>query len=136
MVLVPISWAVTLAGTPGFLFNAYLQGPAPQEYDGFKIAAVVDFAVWFAALWGFQKLWAQLRAEIPEQRHASPAVGALLSALPLSFYLAVEAAMVLNRGRLPDSGFFFLAAIVMSLAVCAVAISGLFALAVKCWRRS
>jgi hypothetical protein len=124
---------VTLAVTPGFLVNWYLQGPAPQEYDSFKIAAVVDFAVWFASLWGFQNLWTQLRTEIQEQRHTSPVFGALLSALPFSFYVVIGAEMILNRGMALDSGFLFLAANCGSLAACTVAICGLFPLAVKCW---
>jgi hypothetical protein len=98
-VLAPISRAWARLLTPGFLIADKV--PEPQRLSLglisaiMEIAAVVDFAIWFAALWGVQDLWFHLREELEERASAvgsnlprDPAIlpGATLVALPLSIY--------------------------------------------------
>jgi hypothetical protein len=144
IVLVAISWAVTFAATPGGAVVAYLVSPRDSGFDGIKIAAVVDFTVWCAALWGVQTLWAQLHEQRLERGvdrvgrircDVSTVVSAMLCSLPFSFYVVFVADMFLNRGRLPDSGFLFTGAVTLSLAACVIAVLGLFAAAVQFWPR-
>jgi hypothetical protein len=144
MVLVPISWALTFAATPGGAVVAYMVSPRDSGFDGIKVAAVVDFTVWCAALWGVQTLWAQLHKQRlergvdrvgPIRCDVSTVVSAVLCSLPFSFYVVFVADIFLNRGRLPDSGFLFTGAITLSLATCVIAVLGLFAVAVQFWPR-
>jgi hypothetical protein len=145
IVLVPISWAMTFAATPGGAFVAYTVSPRDDGFGGIEIAAILDFTVWFAALWGVQTLWAQLHEQVQERGidrlvpirpDASTLIGALLCSIPFAFYVVFVADIFLNRGRLPDSGLLFVGAVALSLAGCAIAVLGLFAAAVQFWPRS
>jgi hypothetical protein len=145
IMLVPISWAVTFAATPGGAFVAYTVSPRDSGLGGITIAAILDFTVWFAALWGVQTLWAHLHKQVRERglervgplRHdAGTLISALLCSIPFAFYVVFVADIILNRGRLPDSGLLFTGAVALSLAGCAIAVLGLFAAAVQFWPRS
>jgi hypothetical protein len=99
-VLVPISWSLAQLGTPGFLLAHKVFEAEPPSLGhlntDIEVAAAVDFAIWFAALWGAQDLWLRLREELEERdsavrsnRPRDPAilVGSTLVALPSSIYL-------------------------------------------------
>jgi hypothetical protein len=72
LLLVPVSWAIFLSvtpiATPGFAVAHWVisaQAPSFLGYlsEGFEIAAIVDFVVWFGFVWGVQNLWTQLRED-------------------------------------------------------------------------
>src|SRR3984885_15487795 len=114
LLLVPVSWAIFLSvtiPTPGFAVAHWVISAQPASFlgylgEGLEIAAIVDFVVWFGLLWGVQNLWTQ----IGEERQAGgitmhwpnplrkPAVwgGALLCAVPLSYYAVLAAAISLK----------------------------------------
>ena len=148
VLLVFISWALTRFVTPG-VEVAHLVLPETSSWlpaERIEIAAIADFALWFAFVWSVQNLFAQLRTEVEGQgktrywmnplRHASTLINAILCALPFSYYVVFGVSMFLNRGRRPESALSFVGAIALSLAVCASAICGVFASAVRFWPRS
>jgi len=112
--------------------------------EGIEIASVVDFVTWFAALWGFQNLWAHLHTEVSEHgivkhwtnpfRRASTLINATLCAFPFSYY-AVLCEKLLTRGRMPEAVLSLMEAIAPSLAMCALVVCVLYASAVRFWPR-
>jgi hypothetical protein len=57
--LVPLFWALTKFGTPGCIAAAIVISMRPPSFLGnadlaLMVAAIVDFVVWFAAIWGLQ----------------------------------------------------------------------------------
>jgi hypothetical protein len=141
--LVPISWALTQFATPGVVV-AQLVSPETADWistERIEIAAITDFAVWFAFIWSAENLWARFHAEVKEQsgtrdwvnplRRGSTLVSAILCALPFSYYVVLGLSELLDRSRPLESAAFFTASAIVSLAVCTTAVSGLFAFAVR-----
>jgi hypothetical protein len=151
MLLVPISWALTLFTTFGYA--ALLVVRSKQQFsssmlgnlnEGIEISATVDFIVWFAALWGVQKLWACFRRENqvqgatsywPNPRNTSIWAGVALCALPFSYYLLLGLARVM-LGGISWSQFSFIVDASVILTLCAAAIWVSLALAVRLSQRS
>jgi hypothetical protein len=151
LLLVPVSWAIFLSVTPNAtpgLAVAHLAASAQPSAlldlnEGFEIAAIVDFVVWFGFVWGVQNLWTQLR----EERHAGGItglwpnplrkpgiwVGAPLCAVPLSYYAVLAAVISLKLNTLRWSELFFVVSLTLSFAVCFTAICGLYAVVVRYW---
>jgi hypothetical protein len=108
-----------------------------------KIAFAADCVVWFAMTWGTRGLWTQFRKDVREHsgkrqwvnplRDAATLCNSTLCALPLSYYLVRGMVMLFDNGRMPKSDFWFIVAMAMGLAACALVICGLFAVAVRCW---
>jgi hypothetical protein len=101
-----------------------------------------DFLTWFAALWGIQNLWQQFRTALQDRdtnlwpnHPGRPHIWgiAALVVLPFSFYPALVATLVFNRGRLPVSYLSFMAIMAVSVFLCAATIRGLFLLSLKLW---
>jgi hypothetical protein len=156
LLLVFIAWAVTWGVTLGTevmrreLFAQSLpMGFGPPTFLGmsepFKVSALLDFMLWFAVVWGVQNLWIELHETVQEDktkpwlnpmRRLSTPINAMLGSLPFSYYVVLGVAMVVNRGRLPESDSVFAGEIALSLAVCAAAVCALFALAVRFLPRS
>ena len=145
-VLVFFSWVLTFFVTPGSRLANRVVSAHPSDFLGdlneaVTIAAVVDFAVWFAALWGFQGLLSELRRMVRDQGasgeqsnslwHSSAPRYAALCAVPLSFYVVIGMSRLWNRGGLLESDLRFATAIAFSLAACTTAICGLFVLAIR-----
>ena len=143
--LVPISWSLARLVTPGFFVADKVLEAQPPSLGGIsisiEIAAVVDFAIWLAAVWGAQDLWRSLREElegresaIRSNRRRDPAIllGATLAALPFSIYFMLGFALF-SSGRLPEWKLASLGATGMCLFAFSVVVQVLFALAVKFW---
>jgi hypothetical protein len=154
LLLVPVSWAIFLSitpfATPGFTV-AHWVATRPPSFVGdlnatFEIAAIVDFAVWFGLVWGVQNLCTQLG----EERQASgitrhwrdplrgPGVwfGALLCAIPLSYYAVLGVAVLVKLNTLRRPELFLVVSLTLSFAVCFAAICGLYAVAARYWPKS
>jgi hypothetical protein len=147
-VMVFALWTVTPSVTPGFEI-AYQLSPnkvswIPSEHVA--SAAIVDFFVWFIALWGVHDLWDRVRMEAQVQgitrhwanplRDFSTLFDAILCALPFPYYVVLSIAMLVNRGKLPGSTPALAAAIALSLIACSAVVCMLFAIAVRFWPRS
>jgi hypothetical protein len=110
----------------------------------FEVAATVDFIVWFAGIWGIQKLWAQFHGDTQvtstshwsNPRSASTWAGVALITLPFSYYLLLGAALLVNHGSMPEATFYFIASVALCLTLGAVAIYGSFALTARFWPTS
>jgi hypothetical protein len=108
--------------------------------EGTEIAAVVDFAVWFAGLWGAMSIWAQARMELAERdtighwsnplRLSRLLVSTTLCAVPFSYYALLGVMVLWNHSRLPESATVFAGSMVLSLAACSAVIDALYALVV------
>jgi hypothetical protein len=154
LLLVPVSWAILLSVTivtPGFAVAHWVISAQPASYlghlgEGLEIAAIVDFVVWFGLLWGVQNLWTQLG----EERQASGITrhwpnplrrsgvwgGALLCAVPLSYYSVLAAAISVKLNTLRRPELFLVVSLTLGFAVCFTAICGLYAVAVRYWPKS
>lgn len=66
-------------------------------------------------------------------KHSETLVSSILCALPFSFYGMIGAVALFRHSMLPGSALYFLALMVLSLAVCTIAVWGLFVLVVKLW---
>jgi hypothetical protein len=146
LLLVPVLWAIFLFATPGFAVAHWVISAQPPSFlgylsEGFEIAAIVDFAVWFGLLWGVQNLCTQLGEERQASgttrhwpnllRRSGVWVGALLCAVPLSYYAVLLAAISLKLNTLRWSELFLVVFLTLSFAVCFAAICGLYAVAVR-----
>ena len=145
--LVPISWALTLFVTPGSAVVHFWLSTQPSSFlghlnEGVAIAAAVDFAVWFGSLWGAYGLWIRLRSEMRDPNttgnSCSPSslnVGTLgrvtLFAVPFSYYLLLGGMVLWNHSRLPEPAALFLVAMVLSVVICGVAVTGVYTLVLK-----
>lgn len=144
--LVPISWALTLFVTLGFAVVHFWLSTQPPSFvghlnEGVGIAAGVDFAVWFAGLWGASSLWTHIRTEMPggdaTGRRSNPLrrprllASTTLCALPFSYYALLGMVALWNHSRLPESALIFAALMALSLAVFSAAIGALYVLAAK-----
>jgi hypothetical protein len=108
-----------------------------------KVAFAADCVAWFAMTWGTQGLWAQFRKDVREHsgkrqwvnplRNVATLYNSTLCALPFSYYVVRGMVMLPNSGRMPKSDFWFIAAMAVGLAACALAICGLFAVAIRFW---
>jgi hypothetical protein len=152
VVLVPVYWLTTQFVTPGVVIANRIVASQPEKgglgylEEGLTIGLVVDFAVWFAALWAGLNLWTEFIGELQEQgatrhcmnplQHTRSLVQAALCALPLSFYSVIGVAKIFNRKRLIESWLGFLSTVSLSLALCTAGICGLFVIAVRFWPRS
>ena len=148
-VLVPIYWLTAQFLTPGAVIANRIVASQPERggledvSEGINIALLVDFAVWFAALWAGLNLWTEFTRELQEQgagkrwinplRQTRSVVEAALCALPLSFYLVVVARI--SKGAKIPSRIWFLSTISLSLTLCTAGICGLFVIAVRFWPR-
>jgi hypothetical protein len=154
LLLVPVSWAILLSvtiPTPGFAVAHWVISAQPASFlgylgEGFEIAAIVDFVVWFGLLWGVQNLWTQLGEERQAggiTRHwlnplRKPAVwgGALLCAVPLSYYAVLAAAISVKLNTLRRPELFLVVSLTLNFALCFAAICGLYAVAARYWPKS
>jgi hypothetical protein len=108
-----------------------------------EIAFAADCVAWFAMTWGTQSLWTQFRKDVREHsgkrrwvsplRNVATLYNSTLCALPFSYYVVRGTVMLFNRGRMPKSDFWFIVAMAMGLAACALTICGLSAVAVRLW---
>jgi hypothetical protein len=150
LLLVPASWAILLSvtpiATPGLAVAHLVASAQPSALldlnEGFEIAAIVDFVVWFGFVWGVQNLWTELREERQATgirrywpnpvRRSGVWGGALLGAVPLSYYgvLGVAISLKINTLRRPEL-FLVVLSLTLSFAVCFAAICGLYAVAVR-----
>jgi len=133
-------------GTPGRLLAGYIVQPGETIKDlgaVLSTALAIDSALCCGVMLGIavlKRLWGQLQNEVQEQRsvrsnwtssqRTSATVGSALCALPLSYYPVLALAVLLNRGRLPESTWPLIGAFGVSFAACVAAIYGLFAIAV------
>jgi hypothetical protein len=154
LLLVPVSWAIFLSvtpvATPGLAVAHLVASAQPSALldlnEGFEIAAIVDFVVWFGFVWGVQNLCTQLG----EERQASGItkhwrdplrgpgvwVGALLCAIPLSYYAVLGVAVLVKLNTLRRPELFLVVSLTLSFAVCFAAICGLYAVSARYWPKS
>jgi hypothetical protein len=148
LLLVPISWGLTLFTTLGYAALLIVRSKQPSFMgnlnEGIEIAASVDFIVWFAGLWGVQELWASFRQKNRVQdttshwlnpRNTSLWAGVALCVLPFSYYLLLGLARLM-LGGISWSQFLFVIGASMILTLCAAATWAFCALAVRYSRRS
>jgi hypothetical protein len=124
LLLVPLSWAIFLSvaiPTPDLAVAHSVAVAQPSAMlnlnEGFEIAAIVDFVVWFGLVRGVENLWTQFseeRAASGITRHWPNPVrrsgiwrDALLCAVPLSYYAVLAAAISLKLDMLRWSGVVF-----------------------------
>jgi hypothetical protein len=154
LVLTFASWMFFGAGrlvTPGFAVAHWVISAQPPSFLGylseeFEIAAIVDFVVWFALLWGVQNLCTQLgkqrRASGITKHWTNPLprpgiwIGALLCAVPLSFYAVPAAAISMKLNTLRRPELFVVASFVLGFPVCFAGICGLYPVAGRYWPNS
>ncbi len=132
VVLVPIYWLTAQFVTPGSVIANRIVNSQPESRgledlsERLNIVLVVDFAVWFAALWAGLNLWTEFNRELQEQGatrhwtnplHMRSIVDATLCALPLTSYLVIGVAKILNRKNLLESMLWFLSTVSLSLFV-------------------
>jgi hypothetical protein len=139
VVLVPISWPLLRFGTLGVAAVHYAISPQyPSLGEGLKIAAITDFAVYFAGIWGLWELWARSREENRKPSNAgnqldrAASIGtvayAILCAIPMSYYPVLGAAILFNGRRLPEHLSTFSLEMALSLTACSATIVALYSL--------
>jgi hypothetical protein len=151
LMLVPFLWAFAEFVTPGFGVARLVLPAEAQSFlgnlgPGLRTAAIVDFAVWFGTIWGGRELWTRFREERRARgsvghwpnllRSPGVSVGAMLFAVPWSYYVVVAAAVLFNHGRLVDWAPMVVGFFLSSFAACFLVVCGLYALAVRYWPRS
>ena len=143
--LVPVGWGVARFWSLGCLLGSFFSDPNSGQWiqsEVFDAAAIADFALWFAFVWGAQGLWIQFRQSVRARgteahwinplRHA--AVSAILFSLQLSYYVVFGLALLSKVKGLHTETWLW--ATVVSLVICTFLICGLFLLAVKLWPTS
>lgn len=143
--LVPVGWGLTRFSTLGCLFGSLFADPNSGHWIQSEIleaAAIADFALWFAFVWGARGLWVQFRQSVKARgttthwinplRHA--AAPAILCSLQLSFYVVFGLVLLLNLKGLFANTWVW--ATMASLVACTLLICGLFLVAVKLWPAS
>ncbi len=131
--LVPLGWAITRFVTLGTLFAVFFLDPNLNER--LEAAAIADFVLWFAFVWGARGLWIQFRHSVKARgahwaiplRHAAASV--VLFSLQLSFYGVFGLASLPKVKGLAVETWFW--ATTVSLIVCVLVICCLFLLAVR-----
>jgi hypothetical protein len=145
LLLVPAVWTVTLFVTPGTAVGRMATSSSSLGSLGYalKTAAIVDFIVWFGTIWGGREMWIHFRerqargsvGHWPNLLNSGVLVGAMLLAVPSSYYVVIVAQLLLKHG-LPDWTPMVVGAYALSFAACFSLIFGLYALAVRYWPRS
>jgi hypothetical protein len=152
--LVPVAWAIFLSvvpmSTPGLAVAQLAASAQPSALldinKGFAIAATVDFVVWFGFLWGAQNLMTQFREERRSigigRRWPNPMrrpgvwSGALLCAIPLSFYVVLGTAISVKLSALQRSQLFLTISFALCFAFSSAAICVVYAAAVRFWPKT